>query len=588
MIMAGKKRWIKRAIVFYLTVQVCFVLSCSYKNAQISNVKTSVDVVRTSEQDMQWWRESRFGLFIHWGPVSLKGTEIGWSRGREIPIEVYDNLYKEFNPAKFDAAEWVSIAKAAGTKYIVITSKHHDGFAIFDSKYTDYDIMSTPFKKDVIKELSRECKKQKIKLCFYHSIIDWHHPDYLPRGAGDKRPASDAVFERYVSYMKNQLRELLTNYGPIGILWFDGEWDPTWTHEQGKALYAYVKDLQPHIIINNRVGKGRAGMEGTTEKGEFPGDYDTPEQQIGKFNADRPWESCITICQQWAWKPNDQLKSLKECIRTLVNTAGGDGNLLLNVGPMPDGRIEPRQVERLKEMGDWLKKYGQTIYSTRGGPFKPGSWGASTHKKNTIYLHILNWSDDTITLPAISKKIIASSVLTGGKAVVKQTKESIEISVPKTSRDSLDTIIILKLDGDAGDIPACDVPPESLAAKKKATASNVFENRAEHGPDKAVDDDPSTRWATDYGIKQAWLEVDLGKSVTFNRVKISESYERVEEFELQYKNGDRWQTFLQDTKIGPEFSKQFDSVTAQYVRLNILQATEGPTIWEFGVFAPKK
>jgi alpha-L-fucosidase len=178
--------------------------------------------------------------------------------------------------------------------------------------------------------------------------------------------------------------------------------------------------------------------------------------------------------------------------------------------------------------------------------------------------------------------------LTGGKAVVKQTKVSIEISVPKTSRDSLDTIIMLKLDGSAGDIPACDVPPESLTAGKKATASNVFENRAEHNPDKAVDDDASTRWATDYGIKQAWLEVDLGKPVTFDRVKISESYERVEEFELQYKDGGQWQTFLQGTKIGPEFSRQFDPITAQYVRLNILQATEGPTIWEFVVFAPKK
>ena len=452
-----RKLWIKRSLIFCSALTLYLIPSCSQKQMRISSSKQPHGYTRTSEQDMRWWRESKFGLFIHWGPVSLKGTEIGWSRGREVPVEVYDNLYKDFNPVKFNAAQWVSIAKASGSKYIVITSKHHDGFCIFDSRYTDYDIMSTPFKRDVIKELAKECKKQGIKLCFYHSIIDWHHPDYLPRGEGDNRPADDAVFERYVTYMKNQLRELLTNYGPIGILWFDGEWDPTWTHEQAEALYAYVKGLQPHIIINNRVDKGREDMHGTTKEGNFVGDYDTPEQEIGKLNKDRPWETCMTICQQWAWKPNDQLKSLKDCIHTLVGVAGGDGNLLLNVGPMPGGSIEDRQVERLKEMGDWLKKYGQSIYATRGGPFKPGSWGASTHRDNLIYVHILNWSDDTITLPPIPNKIIAASVLTGGTATVKQIKESIEISVPQTSRRPLDTIVVLRLDGPAGQIPPCDV-----------------------------------------------------------------------------------------------------------------------------------
>ena len=574
-------------VIVYFLATVLFT-GCSLKQVQTAGVKKPADFVRTTEKDLQWWRDARFGLFIHWGPVSLKGTEIGWSRGREIPIEVYDNLYKDFNPVKFNAAEWVRIAKAAGTKYIVITSKHHDGFAIFDSKYTDYDITSTPFKRDVLKELARECKKQNIKLCFYHSIIDWHHPDYLPRGAGDMRPAEGAVFERYVTYMKNQLSELLTNYGPIGILWFDGEWDPTWTPEQGEALYAYVKSLQPHIIINNRVGKGRAGMEGITQAGQFPGDYDTPEQQIGKFNIDRPWETCMTICQQWAWKPDDRLKPLKECIHTLVRAAGGDGNLLLNVGPMPDGRIEQRQADRLKEMGDWLKKYGESIYKTRGGPFKPGSWGASTYKNKTVYIHILNWSNDVIVLPPIPKKIIKTSVLTGGAATIKQTNESIEISLPKDFRHELDTIVALHLDGQVDDIVPCDVPAASLNTGKKATASNIFQNNTEHGPDKAIDDDLSTRWATDYGTKQAWFEVDLGKSITFNRVKIAESYSRVEEFELQYKEDGNWQTIFRGTTIGPEYSKTFDPITARYVRLNILRATEGPTIWELQLFAPKK
>jgi alpha-L-fucosidase len=264
-------------------------------------------------------------------------------------------------------------------------------------------------------------------------------------------------------------------------------------------------------------------MQGTTKGDQFAGDYDTPEQQIGKFNKDRPWETCMTICQQWAWKPNDQLKSLKDCIHTLVRVAGGDGNLLLNVGPMPDGRIEPGQVERLKEVGDWLKKYGRSIYATHGGPFKPDSWGASTYRDNLIYIHILNWSGDTIILPPIPKKIVKSSVLTGGTVTTKQTNEVIEVSVPKTYHDPVDTIIVLKLDGPASQIPPCDVRSASLTAAKKASASNVFENKAEHGPDKAVDDDPSTRWATDYGIRQTWLEVDLGKPETIDHAKISEA-----------------------------------------------------------------
>ena len=449
---------IKRFKKVGFVLAIVLFMGCFPKQAQSASSKQSAKDTHTAGQDMAWWREARFGLFIHWGPVSIKGTEIGWSRGREIPVEVYDSLYKEFNPTRFNAAEWVSIAKAAGAKYIVITSKHHDGFCIFDSKYTDYDITTTPFKRDVIKELSQTCQAHGIKLCFYHSIIDWHHPDYLPRGAGDKRTVEDAVFDRYVTYMKNQLRELLTNYGPIGILWFDGEWDPTWTHEQGLSLYQYIKELQPNIIINNRVDKGREGMDGTNKGAEYTGDYDTPEQKIGKFNTDRPWETCMTICQQWAWKPNDNMKSFAQCIQTLVRTAGGDGNLLFNVGPMPDGRIEPRQVERLKEMGDWLKKYGETIYDTRGGPFFPDKWGCSTYRGDKVYVHVMQWSGAELLLPALEQRIGSARALTGGNVTFRQEKEAIHVWLPEANRDAVDSIIELQLAG----------PVKGMAKSKRA------------------------------------------------------------------------------------------------------------------------
>jgi alpha-L-fucosidase len=306
---------------------------------------------------LEWWREARFGLFIHWGPVSLKGTEIGWSRGgerrgyllrgTEIPVEVYDNLYKQFNPTGFNADQWVAIAKAAGMKYLVFTSRHHDGFSEFDTQADDYKITSpdSPFHRDVVKELADACHRAGLRFGLYYSQPNWHHPD-----------AFTDRHTNYLAYLKTQVRELLTNYGTVDILWFDGLGKSAKDYD-ADALNTMARKLQPRILINNRDGLAE--------------DFDTPEQEIGKFQYDRPWESCITICNQWAWKPNDRMKSLKECLETLIRCAGGDGNLLFNVGPMPDGRIEPRQVTRLEEMGDWLRKYGETIYGTRGGPWKP-------------------------------------------------------------------------------------------------------------------------------------------------------------------------------------------------------------------------
>ncbi len=523
------------------------------------------------EQRLAWWREARFGLFIHWGPVSLKGTEIGWSRGGErrgtggtgtIPVEVYDNLYKQFNPVKFDAKEWVDMAKATGMKYLVFTSKHHDGFSMFDSKLTDYKITNSPFKRDVVAELAKACHEGGLKLGFYYSPPDWHHPDYRTEN-----------HSRYIKFLHGQLREICSNYGRIDIIWFDGLGGKAKDWDSGN-LVKMIRQLQPHVIINNRAG--------------LPEDHDTPEQQVGRFQINRPWESCITICNQWAWKPNDRMKSLKECIDILVRCAGGDGNLLLNVGPMPTGEIEPRQVARLKEVGAWLGQWGESIYGTRGGPFRPGPWGASTYKGNKVYVHILSWPQDTLILPPFEKKILPSSPLTGGSASVRQTDRQIEISVPAAQRQELDTIVVLELDGPASEANPGRLPSASLAAGKTATASNVYRDAETYGPDKAVDDNPGTRWATDSGVHEAWLEVDLGEESTVGGAFISEAFDRVQQFELQYRQGREWKNFARGGKIGNELSLTFEPVTARLVRLNLLRATEGPTLWEFQLFAPRK
>ncbi len=568
-----KNEKIKQPLVIFGLVLCVFIFS-SVEQVNAGSSSKSPGFLNADKQDIQQWQEMKFGLFIHWGPVSLKGTEIGWSRGGQrrgrndkstgsIPVEIYDNLYKQFNPVRFDADEWIQMAKDAGMKYLVFTSKHHDGFSMFDSKLTEYKISNSPFKRDVVKELADACHKGGLKLGYYYSPPDWYHPDYRTEN-----------HSRYIRFLHGQLREICSNYGKIDIIWFDGlggkskDWD-------SENLFRMIRQLQPHVIINNRAG--------------LPADHDTPEQRIGKFQNDRPWETCMTICRQWAWKPKDQMKSLKQCIDTLVRVVGGDGNLLFNVGPMPDGRIEPRQVTRLKEMGNWLMKYGQSIYASRGGPFKPGSWGASTYKDNTIYIHVLNWQEDTLTLPAIPKNIIASFVMTGGTATVQQTNKAIKISVPKSYRQDIDTIIVLKLDGPASDVIPRSLLSKSLTIGKKARTSNIFQNNIAYGPSKAFDGDPATRWATDSGTQKAWIEVDLGKPTKFNRIKISEAFDRTMAFELEYRGNDRkWKTIDRGTKIGHDYSKQFEPVTARIIRLNISRASEGPTIWEFQLFAPKK
>jgi alpha-L-fucosidase len=294
----------------------------------------------------------------------------------------------------------------------------------------------------------------------------------------------------------------------------------------------------------------------------------------------------ISAHDQWAWGgTNDGVKSLATCLNLLINCAGGDGNMLLNVGPRPDGIIDPEQANRLRDIGAWLAQYGESIYATRGGPFKPGGYGVSTYKGSTVYIHILSRAYDPLVLPAIPARILSQRLLTGGAASVVQTDADIEISVPLADRQAIDTILALELDMDASLILPMDVPvPVSLATGAAATASNVYQNQADYIAAKAVDGNLQTRWATDAGTHQAWLELDLGSVKTFGRVAISEAFARVQSFQLQWFDGSAWQTFWTGTTIGNQWSQSFAPVTAQRVRLNILDASEGPTIWEFQLF----
>ncbi len=514
---------------------------------------------------LEEWRAMRFGMFIHWGPVSLKGTEIGWSRGAQIPIAEYDKLYTKFNPTNFDADAWVKTAKEAGMKYLVFTSKHHDGFCMWDTKQTDFNIMHSPFARDVLKELATACRRQGIAFSTYHSVCDWHHPDFPRTSPGGRVRRETSNLDRYEQYLRAEVKELITGYGPLQVMWFDvpQEFD----QKRGLALEQWTRSLQPDIIINNRSGAR--------------GDYDTPEQRVGKYQDQRPWETCMTICHQWAWKPDDAMKSLAQCLQTLVLCAGGDGNLLFNVGPMPDGRIEPRQVERLREMGAWLATHGESIYGTRGGPWKPTRNVASTRRGNTIYLHVLHWNGDNVELPDFGRNITGATVLGGGQATVQRQDGKLLINVPAANRQAIDTIVKLDLDGSAMELPAVKIPS---AGDVKATASNVYQNQMDNfGPDQAFDNDPHTRWATDTGTKEAWIAAELTKPRTVQVVRIQEAVpydDRVQQFEFQYRDDDTWKTLFTGSQLGANFQKKFTPVTAREFRLHILDATEGPTIAE--------
>ncbi len=422
-------------------------------------------IENNADDRMAWWREARFGMFIHWGLYAVPAGEwegttnhAEWIRTTaQIPIETYDEFVYQFNPVKFDAEEWVTMAKDAGMKYIVITSKHHDGFCLFDSEFTDFDIMSTPFKRDILKELSDACASQDIIMCWYHSIMDWHHNDYLPRRHWETdRPTENADLDRYVEeYLKKQLAELTGNYGKIGVLWFDGEWEDTWTHERGVDLYNYVRGLQEDIIINNRVDKGRQGMQGMTKEGEFKGDFGTPEQEIpdtGLPGVD--WETCMTMNNHWGYnKYDDNWKSSEDLVQKLVDIASKGGNFLLNVGPKADGTFPEESIERLKAIGDWMDIYGASIYGTSASPFSSLEWGRCTRKqvgKNTrLYLHVFDWPDDNkLTLPAFDNKIKNAFIMNGMiKTGFERQEDMIIIDLPDEAPDEYSSVIILDVKG---------------------------------------------------------------------------------------------------------------------------------------------
>jgi alpha-L-fucosidase len=399
----------------------------------------------------RWFQDAKFGLFVHWGVYSVLADGEWVMNQRKIPAKEYEKLPAFFNPVAFDPAEWVGMVKAAGMKYITITSKHHDGFAMFDSKLTDWDIVDrTPYKKDVLKMLADECHRQGIKLFFYHSQLDWHHPDYYPRGqtGRDAGRPDGGDFTRYIDFMNAQLTELLTNYGDVAGIWFDGWWDRPDADWRLDETYSLIHRLRPAALIgSNHHKRPFAGEDFQMFEKDLPG-HNTAgfnaESEIGNL----PLEYCDTISGAWGFNINDRnYKDTKTLVHMLARAAGYDSNLLLNVGPMPDGRIQPEFVERLREVGEWLRVHGESVYGTRGGPVAPRPWGVTTRKGNTVYVHVLDWPDGAILVPPLGGAVKSAKLLKTGAAVAaRNLPEGVLVPLPKAAADPYDTVIALELE----------------------------------------------------------------------------------------------------------------------------------------------
>ncbi len=433
---------------------------------------------------LEWWQDARFGLFLHWGLYSIpagvwkdRTDHAEWiMNSAHIPVPEYEKFLGRFNPAAFDADAWARMAREAGMGYVVITTKHHDGFALFDSAVSDYDVMATPFKRDIMKELSEACAREGLRMGWYYSIMDWHHPDYLPRRSWEQRSAEGADFARYVRYLRAQVTELLTHYGPIGVMWFDGEWEGNWDHARGQALYDLCRRLQPEVLVNNRVDKGRGGMAGMQTGPGFAGDFGTPEQEIPSTGLPGvAWETCMTMNRNWGYNSHDHdFKSARELVLKLVDVASKGGNFLLNVGPTSEGRFPPESISRLKEIGAWMRVHGEAIHGTQAGPLPALPWGRCTQRRigrrTILYLHVFDWPEDgVLVVPGIGNRARRAALMgreEDSLAVLRRGPDLL-VNLPRTAPVSLCPVVALEIEG----------PPVIFRPPVVSAVADIFVNQ---------------------------------------------------------------------------------------------------------------
>lgn len=408
---------------------------------------------------MQWWREARFGMMIHWGIYAIPGRGEWVQFAEQIPVHQYATLAQQFNPTRFHAEAWASLARDAGMKYTVLTARHHDGFALFDDPGNPFTSVSTAARRDLIDEYTRAVRKAGLHVGLYYSPLDWRFPGFFfPDLQLENAELMRAQYHR-------QIEILATKYGKIDVLWFDGgesDWlsfghDMSNTtfpkrsgdyHGQfswrGDAVNAMLRKMQQQVIVNNRA----AGI---------PPDYHSREWTVGDFDNTSPWECAFPLAGYWGYSGDTEPMALKDAIQLLVNVVGRDGNLLMNIGPRADGTIVPSHEQRLREIGAWVRKYGESIYGTRGGPFMPGKYGVSTHKENQVYVHLLDAAISRVALPPIPRKVVHAASMTGETVRFTQNAAELNLTLIRNAGNETDAIVMLELDGPANQIPVVRV-----------------------------------------------------------------------------------------------------------------------------------
>jgi alpha-L-fucosidase len=414
---------------------------------------------------MAWWREARFGMFIHWGAVTtidskwkdVQGDGTWVLKKAQAPVSEYKAALAAFNPVKYDPEAWARTAKEAGCGYVVLVARHHDGFCNWDSKVSEFDVAHTAWKKDIIRPMAAACRKQGLKFGLYYSILDWTQPDYSPRLPNNDEPLPEggAKYERFVEYVRAQLTELINDYQP-DLLWFDGEWEKTWTSENAKSLEAMIRSLKPDIILNNRIGKGRTGLAGLTAPGApKAGDYATPEQEVpARAIPGLDWETCMTIGDAWFYRTSDHgWKPPTRLIRTLCDVAGKGGNFLLNVGPTPEGVFPSESLERLRAIGEWMKVNGESIRGTSAGPFSGLGWGSCTSRTvdggSRLYLQVFDWpADGRLVVPGLRSEVRAARLLVepAGGLKTERAGEDVVVKLPARPAGAGDGPVVVVLD----------------------------------------------------------------------------------------------------------------------------------------------
>jgi alpha-L-fucosidase len=544
---------------------------------------TAQNVSAADSLRMKWWKDAKFGMFIHWGVYSVpagmyNGKEVPgigeWIMNRaKIPVADYKKYANQFNPVKYNPEAWVRMAKDAGMKYIVITSKHHDGFALFDSKVTNWDVVdATPYKKDLLKPLVAACKKQGIKIGFYYSQAqDWNHPGGAASG-GHWDKAQDGSFDDYIDKIAiPQVREILENYGGLDIIWWDTPQDMT--PARAEKFLALTKKY-PNLIINNRLGGG------------YKGDTETPEQFVPATGfPGRNWESCMTMNDTWGFKANDNnWKSTETLIRQLADVVSKGGNMLLNVGPTSLGEIPQPSVERLSDIGKWIKVNHEAVYNTSASPFPYLSYGRCTRKGQKLYLHVFDYPANGQLAVPMSNNITKAYLLSNPKnsLAIKAGNGRSVINLPTQAPDKINTVVVVEFTGE----PSVASSP---VAGKLITASSI--NSESTSAKNLLDGDRQTKWQAAKGERNATLEIDLGKPVAISTMIADEPWHpwenKKQRLQLQYKEGTGWKTIVEAATSGSGYTKNFTPVTAQYYRLLVENKTEEPVLLEWQLYGPE-